>query len=287
MMMMPNPQRKEKKADQWRPHVATDTGWITDKESDFLVWLGHACFIIQLGGVRYITDPVLYGMPMVPRLVDLPYPVSQLTGIDYILLSHDHRDHCDEQTIKELLQTNPQASILSSLGMDGTLNKWIGDTPLQMAGWYQQYRTPEHEPQLTFLPTRHWSRRGLFDFNRVLWGAFLFEHQDKRYYFGGDSAYHWPFADTGERFPNIDLAILGIGAYAPQYMMQGAHMNPEEAVQAWTDLGAKRLIPMHYGTFDLSNEPISEPYRRVQAAMAERERSHDLLLPGVNEVLYL
>ncbi len=287
MLMTPNPQRREKKADQWRPAILPSTDWIADKDRDFLVWLGHACFVIQLGGIRYITDPVLNGMPMVPRLVHPPFPTPQITGVDYILISHDHRDHCDQKSVQQLLSANPQAKIFTSLGMERTISKWIGDTPMQTAGWYQQFKSPSHEPQLTFLPTRHWSRRGLFDFNQVLWGAFLFEYQGKRHYFGGDSAYHWPFADTGEHFPDIDIAMLGIGAYAPDYMMQGAHMNPEEAVQAWQDLGAKRLLPMHYGTYDLSNEPASEPYRRIQKAMAEQERSHDLILPGVNEVVYL
>ncbi len=287
MMTTPNPQAREKRKDKWLPKVRRSTEWFTEKERDFFVWLGHATFVFQFGGVRYITDPVLHSMPMVPRKVFPPYPVTQLRDIDYILISHDHRDHCDKKTIKELLQVNPKAKILTALGMERTIASWIGNTPVQTAGWYQRYNTPELEPQLTFLPTRHWSRRGLFDFNRVLWGAFLFEYKGKRHYFGGDSAYQWPFADTGKRFPDIDLAMLAIGAYAPDYMMQGAHMNPEEAVQAWQELGARRMIPMHYGTFDLSNEPASEPLRRVRAAAMAAGRSNELMLPVINQVVYL
>lgn len=287
MVTTPNPQRKAKKADTWGILVRRSTSWMNERERDFLVWLGHATFVLQFGGVRYITDPVLHSMPMVPRLAFPPYPVSALKDIDYILISHDHRDHCDKKTIRELLQVNPKAKILTSLGMDRTIKSWIGNTQVQMAGWYQRYDTPQHEPQLTFLPTRHWSRRGLWDFNKVLWGAFLLEYNGKRHYFGGDSAYQWPFADTGERFPDIDVAMLAIGAYAPAYMMQGAHMNPEEAMTAFQEIGARRMLPMHYGTYDLSNEPISEPRRRVLAAAAEAGRREDLILPAINEVIYL
>ena len=287
MMTTPNPQRAEKLADKWRPAVVPHSDWLHDRERDFLVWLGHATFVIQLGGVRFITDPVLNSMPLVPRLVFPPFATEKITGIDYILLSHDHRDHCDEKTLRQLLKVNPGARILAPLGMEKTIGKWIGTTPLELAGWYQQYNLPATAPQVTYLPTRHWSRRGLFDFNEVLWGAFMFTHQNRHYYFGGDSALQWHYADTATLFTRIELAMLGIGAYAPDYMMQGAHTNPEEAVEAWHRLGARRMLPMHYGTFDLGNEPIGEPYRRVQAAAAARQRRQDLLLPAVNEVVEL
>ncbi|MCB0639922.1 MAG: MBL fold metallo-hydrolase [Lewinella sp.] len=283
MMTSPNPQRDEKKADQWRLPAVEGTDWLTDRDADFIRWLGHATFVIQLGGVRLITDPVLGNMPMTPRLAPTPVPTKAVTGLDYILLSHDHRDHTDKATLQSLLRRNRPRKILAPLGMDRTISRWVGDTPLEMAAWYQQYHLPGTDLQITFLPTRHWSRRGLWDFNRVLWGAFLLEYRGRRIYFGGDSAYHWHYADTGRRFPGIDIAMLGIGAYAPDYMMQAVHTNPEEAVQAWQELGARRLLPMHYGTFDLSNEPISEPVRRVRAAMAEAGATDRLLLPALNE----
>lgn len=287
MVSSPNPQHREKKKDKWTPSVSQDNSWMKDKSTDFIIWLGHASFIIQLGGVRIITDPVLYSMPMVPRRVFPPFTVKDITNIDYILISHDHRDHCDRKTIKVLVANNPDASILSALGMEQTIAGWIGNTSLVTAGWYQRYTLPDHHPQITFLPTRHWSRRGLFDFNQVLWGAFMIEHKERTYYFGGDSAMQWHFKETGELFPNIDLAMLAIGAYAPAYMMQGAHMNPEEAVEALELLGARHLMPMHHGTYDLSNEPASEPQIRVQRAMDNRNRLADLTLPGINEVIKL
>lgn len=287
MMTTPNPQAEEKKADQWRPQVIDSREWMADKSRDFIIWLGHASFIIQLGGVRFITDPVLQDIPFVPRLVQNPFPPSEITGIDYILLSHDHRDHCDRGSLQGLLQSNQPRKILAPLEMNRTISGWVNGTPIEMAGWYQQFKTEQDEPQVYFLPTRHWSRRGLFDFNKVLWGAFLIEYEGRRYYFGGDSSLHWHYEDTASLFPGIDMAMLGIGAYAPAYMMQDVHTNPEEAVTAWQQLGAKRLLPMHYGTYDLSNEPISEPYRRVQQAMSKVAAADQLLLPGINEPIYL
>ncbi|RME99809.1 MAG: MBL fold metallo-hydrolase [Bacteroidetes bacterium] len=288
MMISPNPKAKAKRADHWTPPVHSTSHWFEDRENDFIVWLGHACFVIQLGGRRYITDPVLQGMPLVPRLVSPPFRTSAIPHLDYILISHDHRDHCDQTTLKDLLTNNSILKILAPLGMEQTIQDWIGDTTLETAGWFQQYQQASTEPQLTFMPTRHWSRRWLHDFNRVLWGAFVLQYADKTIYFGGDSALHrGHYQTTAELFPQIDYALLPIGAYDPSYLMQGAHMNPEEATEAFGILGAKHFVPMHYGTYDLSNEPISEPLQRVQAAMKKADQYEQLLVPKVNEVVYL
>lgn len=287
MMASRNPQGREKRLDKWSPPIASATHWMEDRENNFAVWLGHACFVIQLDGIRYITDPVLQGMPMVPRLVSPPFRTTDIPHVDYILLSHDHRDHVDKVTIQQLLSTNKVRKILAPLEMNRTIGKWIGEVSLEEAGWYQSFAQPANEPRIHLLPARHWSRRGLFDFNRVLWGAFILQTDEYCLYFGGDSAMQWHFADTATLFPAIDLALLPIGAYAPDYMMQGAHMNPEEAVEAWQQLQAKQMIPMHYGTFDLSNEPISEPPKRLRAAARSAGLGDELLVPKVNEVVYL
>ncbi|PHN02848.1 MBL fold metallo-hydrolase [Flavilitoribacter nigricans] len=279
-----NPLKAEKKADNWRPPVFESTEYL-DKDHDFISWLGHASFLIQIDGVRMITDPVFSDLPFVPRLVNLPFPLEQLRGIDYILLSHDHRDHCDRDSLTTILAHNQPQKILAPLRLGKVIRPWIGDTPVEEAAWFQQFRTTEDGPELIFLPSRHWSRRGLADFNRVLWGSFLIRGRENTVYFGSDSGYAGHFADIGQLFSGIDYALLGIGAYRPDYMMQEIHTNPAEAFRAFRELNADRMIPMHYGTYDLSDEPISEPHRLIREEFQGQDERLRVL--GVNEVLYI
>ena len=280
-----NPQRAEKKMDDWAPALGNEFGYLKDKRQDCIAWLGHATFLIQLNGVRLITDPIFNGLPFLKRRVGLPFPLEQLTDIDYILLSHDHRDHCDKRSIKDLLKHNRPEKILAPLKLSNVIASWVGDIPIEEAAWYQTYRTEGVE--VTFLPTRHWCRRGLFDFNRVLWGSFLIRAGNKQIYFGADSGMGSHFEEIGRLFPDIQYAMIGIGAYKPSYMMQEIHTNPAEALQAFQQLGAEKLIPMHYGAYDLSDEPASEPYYEIQRHFDEAGLPEKLLLPAVGEPVEL
>ncbi len=280
-----NPQAKEKKADKWRPAVHQKIDYMRGDE-DFIVWLGHATFLIQLNGVRMITDPVFYDLPMLKRFVQIPFEVNKLTGVDYVLLSHDHRDHCDKKSMQSFLKNN-QSTILTSLKMTSVIGSWIGKTSVQEAGWYQKYAIKEEGIEIIYLPAQHWCRRGLTDFNRRLWGSFIIRTEKRTIYFGADSASGDHFKEIGSLFPDIDIAILGIGAYKPEFMMKDNHANPEEAKEAFDQLGAKQMIPMHYGTFDLSREPISEPYNWIQQSFSDADESEKLILPGINETVYL
>lgn len=283
-MRQGNPQRKEKNRDQWRPVIHQGLDWLSRKD-DFLIWMGHASFIIQLEGIRLLIDPVFFKLPLVARFVYLPYPVKLIKDLDYILISHDHRDHCDEKTIKTLLRNNQPKKILTSLNMSTVIRNWVNGTPIEEAGWYQTFET--EKVRITYLPSMHWCRRGLNDFNYQLWGSFMIEGGGKTIYFGADSGPGKHFAEVGNLFPSIDIAILGIGAYKPAYMMQKIHTSPIQAKEAFDQLGAKKMIPMHYGTMDLSNEPISEPYHHIQHLFAESEEKDRLVLLGVNEVFSL
>lgn len=283
MLTTANPQRKQKRADQWKVPTQSDVSYLEDKRSDWIVWLGHATFVIQIGGVRMITDPVFYDLPMIPRKVKIPFDLKLLKNIDFVLLSHDHRDHCDKKSFATLLKNN-NPTILTSLKMTDVIGPWIGRTTYQEAGWYQIYDTEKFDIRITYLPAQHWCRRGLTDFNRRLWGSFMIESKGKTIYFGADSAAGSHFRQIGALFPNIDVAILGIGAYKPEFMMRDNHTSPAEAYTAFQELGAKRMLPMHYGTFDLSNEPISEPFRWIQECF-ESGSNEALILPAVNEVV--
>lgn len=305
MLFSGNPQRKEKKADKWIPEVSAEVAYLEDRTKDWVVWLGHACFLFQLNGVRFLTDPQLTNMPMVPRRVFPPFTYEEIRGVDYLLLSHDHRDHVDEKCIRAICKHNAIRKILCPLKLSNVIGRWVGDTPIEEASWYQTFATAETGVRITFLPSRHWCRRGLTDFNRVLWGSFMLEVLEvgatagaadvegagqparQTLYFGGDSAKTAYWKDIGRMFPNIDIAMLGIGAYKPDFMMQDVHSNPAEAFQGFLDLQARRWWPMHHGTYDLSNEPASEPIRWARELMHDAGRQEDLVEAGINGVLYL
>jgi len=263
------PQKKEKKEDNWRMPVQVNAD-LLNSGADAIYWLGHACFLICINGIRFITDPVFGTLPFIKRYTALPVDPSALRHIDYILLSHDHRDHCDKKSLQLLAANNPGATILTALRMEPLIRPWIGNVAVQEAGWYQQYLTDGFT--VTYLPSRHWGRRGVKDMNRRLWGSFMLEINGRCIYFGADSGYDTHFTTIGELFPQIDVCMIGAGAYKPNWLMAPSHTSPQEALQAFHDLGANTLIPMHYGTFDLSDEPMGEPVRLLQQMQQAGER---------------
>ena len=300
MLVSRNPQRAQKKADRWVPRVEQDMSYLDGgRETNWIVWLGHACYLMQLNGLRFLTDPQLTDMPLVPRRVFPAVPYEELRGIDYLLLSHDHRDHVDERCIRAITANNTIRKILCPLRLGEVIGNWVGDTVIEEAAWYQRFDLAGTGVEVYFLPSRHWCRRGLRDFNRVLWGSFMLTLEggaageknpvsqpggaQRRIYFGGDSAQTTYWKEVGELFPDIDLAMLGIGAYRPEYMMRSNHANPAEAFTGFRDLGAQYWWPMHHGTYDLSNEPPSEPILWATRLMQRHGLLAQLVQPAVGE----
>lgn len=264
-----NPQREEKKADEFRLVHQHDQSFLQHKK-DCLIWLGHSTFFIRLNGVELLIDPVFYQVPLVKRYAKHAFEPRLFSNLDYLLISHNHQDHCQEQSIKEVTKLNPGLSILSGLKMDFLLKSWSNGCNIQTAGWYQQYQTSD-SLSIYFLPSRHWSKRSVNDTNKQLWGAFVFQTKAKTIYFGGDTGYGHHFMEAKTLFPDIDIAIMGVGAYKPEWFMHANHISPQDAVKAFHELGAKTFIPMHYGTFDLSDEPPGEPVRLLKELEAEQK----------------
>ncbi|MDF9798085.1 L-ascorbate metabolism protein UlaG (beta-lactamase superfamily) [Catalinimonas alkaloidigena] len=253
----PNPQKTEKKDDNFRLRVNRNTSFITSDE-DMIVWLGHASFFIRINGVSFFTDPCLKDLPIIKRQVGLPCSIYDLIGINYLLISHGHRDHFDKTSVNQLLDQNPKMKLLLPLKISDLLGKKKKNVSFQEAAWWQQY-TLNEDVAVYFLPAKHWNRRYLKDFNRQLWGSFLIKTKNKSIYFGADSAYADHFKEISDILGSPDICMLPVGAYKPSYIMKAAHMHPGEAVHAFNDLGGKVMIPMHYGTYDLSDEPLGEP----------------------------
>jgi L-ascorbate metabolism protein UlaG (beta-lactamase superfamily) len=278
----PKPQKAEKKADRWRLDVRPDLSFFErPADEDRLTWLGHCTFLIRLGGKTILTDPVLDHLGPVRRRCALPFPAERLTGLDYILVSHNHRDHADRSTLLRLHRQNPHATVLTGLRTGHRLlGHWLPGLKYQEAGWWQRYDTGPTGLEIVYLPAQHWARRGLFDLNDMLWGSYLLRGHGKTLFFGADSGYAAHFRDIAAAFPGIDHCLLGIGAYAPRWFMQPSHTDPADAVQACHDLGARHLVPMHYGAYDLSDEPFGEPLRRIRALEGSLQAELHCLTPG-------
>lgn len=278
----PNPQRKEKKAIKWNPHVHFIHS-LDEVVGNSLIWLGHNSFFIQLGGKRIMIDPVFGSIPFVKRRSSLPMLPTIFRHIDYLLISHDHFDHLDKPSVLQLYAQNPAMKLFCGIGTGELIKSWLPQITVVEAAWYEQWR--DGDIHLTFLPAQHWSKRGVSDGGERLWGAFMIQADGITIYNSGDTGYAPHFSELPEMFPHIDYCMVGIGAYKPRWFMKPNHISPYDALTASTDMNAKVTIPMHYGTFDLSDEPLFDP-PHVFRTEAEK-RNLPVIIPELGEVVKL
>lgn len=261
------------------PLIEPDVAFLkANRTETTLTWVGHSTFLWQYQGLNLITDPHLTqrASPVnflgPERLVEPGLALRDLPEIDIVVISHNHYDHLDRRTVKELVaqQPNNPPLFLVPLG----LKRWFADIGITEnvveLDWWQHHDVGDWK--LHAVPVQHWSRRALFDTNQTLWAGWVVEAPGQRLFFAGDTGYSQDFADIGRRFGSMDLSLIPIGAYAPRWFMKDMHANPEEAVQIHLDVGSKFSIGMHWGTFlNLTDEPLLEPPQRLQEVMVERE----------------
>lgn len=242
-----------------------------DPKVPSLTWIGHSSFLLCLGGINLLTDPVFSKRcsPVAfagPKRVRPPcMDIASLPRIDLILLSHNHYDHMDVWSLRQICRRFPEAQIVTSLGnMEFLARK--GLYRVVELDWWQSVSIGQ--VGITATPARHFAARSLWDRNKTLWAGFMLSYRGRRIYFAGDTGYTRFFDEIYQRLGPPDLAMLPIGAYKPREMMASVHMNPQEAVQAFLALHAHRAVGMHFGTFQLTAEPIDEPPQKLAEALA-------------------
>lgn len=289
------------------PAVNPDAQLIHEhSDSTRLTWIGHASFLLQLAGRNLLIDPVfserigwVYPRHGAPGLTP-----EQLPDIHAILITHSHFDHMDRASIEALPRS-------ATVACGRRLGPWFvkrGFARVIELDWWESVRlgnvernsfrsssafsvnsarellaTPNERNEfrsttpvtITFVPARHWSKRTPFDTNRTLWGGFVVSAGGASIYHAGDTAWFDGFAEIGRRFPYLDAALLPIGGYTPAWFMDRNHINPEQAGQAFLACGARSLVPGHWGTFQMTDEPLREPIARLRRWWAEEVPDDD------------
>ena len=256
-----------------------------------VTFIGHASFLIRVGDLAVLTDPVfsercsptqLAG----PKRVRAPgLALAALPKIDLILLSHNHYDHMDLAALRALRRRFKDVPIVTGLGNRDYLAK-KGVRGAVELDWWEAHRFGE--ATVTATPARHFAARTLWDRNKTLWCGLFLSYRGHKIYFAGDSGYTKYFAEIGRRLGPPDLALLPIGAYEPRWMMGPVHMNPADAVLAFQDLVAKQAVGMHYGVFQLTAEPIDAPPRDLALALEQAGvPSARFRAPDVGETLLI
>jgi len=260
------------------PVVANDGAYLgRDRgEPPSVTWVGHSTFAVQDEGDVFITDPVWGERALLPRRKSPPgIPLGAVPPAAFVVLSHNHYDHLDAWTVARLPRAMPW---FVPLGLGRWLRRHDRENVVEL-DWWQSARHGRWT--LTCLPAQHWSNRLSEGRNASLWCSWMLDNGARKYYFAGDSGYFHGYTEIGRRFGAVDVAFLPIGAYEPRWFMRSQHMNPAEAVRAFRDLGARAMLPMHWGTFDLTDEPVDLAPHVLQQILADgdpgdRQRIHTL-----------
>jgi N-acyl-phosphatidylethanolamine-hydrolysing phospholipase D len=249
-----------------------------------VTWVGHATVLVQSGGMNCLTDPIFAQRASPLRFAGPArhqppgVALDALPHIDAVLVSHNHYDHLCESSVRALgRQAGGPPQFIVPLGLGDWFRRKGLDSVVEL-DWWQSHELPGGQgtgtgTEAMLVPAQHWSARGLTDRMATLWGGFAVFAPDCHWFYAGDTGYSREFAQMRERFAHrqgaaqgggFDIALLPIGAYEPRWFMAAQHVNVEEAVRIHRDLGAKRSLGVHWGTFELTDEPLDEPPRELQ-----------------------
>lgn len=242
-----------------------------------VTYINHSTTLIQMGGKNILTDPIWsshagpYGILGVKRSIYPGVEMEDLPNIDFILISHSHYDHLDLPSI-ELLVKKHRPLIITGLGV----TRYIDYCQEALENcyelkWWENLKTTNSEVSFNFVPAYHWSSRYLFDKNTSLWGGFVIESKKDKVYFAGDTGFSDGeiFKQIKEKYGHISLSLLPIGAYKPDWFFSSMHTSPSEAVKIFKILGSSYAIPIHYDTFELTDDKYDDPLNDLKKALKE------------------
>ena len=289
----------DKTANSPTPSVQADLALLKSPRSPTVTWIGHATALVQANGLNVLVDPIfseraspvqIFG----PKRAQAPgVAMADLPNIDAVLISHNHYDHLDRISVAQLDEKAKAAGkttlFIVPLGLKAWFNG-IGIDSVVELDWWQQHELKGVEFHLT--PVQHWSARSINDRSATLWGGWAVLGADFHWYYAGDTGYSRDFADTAKQFAprqtealggGFDLALVPVGSYEPRWFMSQQHVNPMESVRIHQDVGAKRSIGVHWGTFALTDEPLDQPPRDLaiaQQALGVKEADFGVLAIG-------
>jgi N-acyl-phosphatidylethanolamine-hydrolysing phospholipase D len=255
------------------PVIANDGGALRQNTAKPTVtWIGHATLLVQLDGLNVLTDPqwssraspVSFAGPK--RVTPPALALDALPPIHVVVISHDHYDHLDMDTVRALAAAH-KPRFLVPLGIKALLAD-AGITNVEDLDWWDA-RTVRGVT-FTCVPAQHFAQRTLWDLNRRLWAGWTIAGRDRRLFFAGDTGYFDGFKEIAAKLGPFQLAAIPIGAYLPPVIMKSVHTDPDEALKVFVDVKADVMIPIHWGTFDLADEPIAEPPRLLERLARER-----------------
>ena len=269
------------------PAVNPLAAWARPHETGLrATWLGHSTVLLEIDGARVLTDPV-WGPRASPvsfagpkRFAPVPIPISALPALDAVFISHDHYDHLDQPSIRELARLD--VPFYTSLGVGAHLEAWgVPAARITELDWWQSVRLPRSDVTLTAAPAQHFSGRGIGSRNPTLWSSLAVRGPTRSVFFSGDTGLTDEYREIGQRLGPFDLVMLEVGAYHPAW--GDVHLGPENALEALARLGGGTLLPVHWGTFNLAIHAWDEPAETLlQLAPARGAR---LVMPRLGEAI--
>ena len=276
-----------------RVAIETSNEWqsLSTDQTNYAVWIGHATYLINNGDINILTDPIFskraspFGFAGPKRMIPPVMTLNDLPRIDVVVVSHNHYDHLDIWSLRKLNKLNPKTIFLVPIG-DGKKLTRSGIKNVYEMNWWDEFS--HSETTFSFTPVQHWSKRGLFDRNKSLWGGWFIKTEALALYHAGDTGYSSDFKTTYQRLGSPDYSFIPIGAYDPRWFMKDSHVNPEEAVQIALDLNTFKSFGMHWGTFTLTDEPVLEPPKRLEQELKKLNLKSDFFRsPKPGEILQL
>lgn len=270
--------------DYWRtrnqairfPALSPDVAYLkANRSEDTVTWIGHSSFLVQCGGLNLVTDPHLseraspFQFAGPKRMTPPAMGYADLPPLDLALISHNHYDHLDEATVCRLAQEHSGLHFVVPLGVKAWFSR-RGIHRVTELDWWQSASISK--ANVTAVPVQHFSGRSATDRNATLWCGLVAEVAGRQIFFAGDTGYSPDFVEISQRLGAMDLSLLPIGAYQPRWFMQAMHVEPEETVRIHRDVKSRQSVAMHWGTFQLTEEPPDQPPQKL----AEALRLHDV-----------